>query len=430
MKKIKYLLSVIILMLLVLVGCAQNEEKSSDKTQIDFLIGKNEIVKQLDSAIVDYNKSQDEYEVKMVHLGSANFNEKMATLYSSGNAPTLINMGTGVEMMQWKDKLTDLSDLSFIDKIDPEFLRTSTIDEKLYGVPFTLEAYGYIYNKDVLDEAYSGNFDAKSIKTRDDLEGMFKKIEGIGKKAIEISPMDWSLGMHFTNVLFANQGETTEERQTFLNDLADEKIELKDNKVYQDWLATFDLMKKYNSAKKSPLATEYDTTVLNMADGEIGAWFMGNWVIPQLEEANPDGNYGFLPVPISNDESFPGNSKLSVGVPHTLAVDRESSSEEQIAGAKDFIEWLYTTEQGQDYYVNQFNFIPISTDLITLKPADSLSLDIMDFSEDNETLEWMNAYYPIDATNKMGVSIQKYLSDEITADEFTAELENYWATSK
>lgn len=428
-KKIVSLVAILILLLGVLAGCGESSS-NSDKTEVTLLIGKEEVAKELDEMVKAYNDSQENYTVKILPLAGQNVNEKLSSLYASKNAPTMINMGVAAELESWSDKLLDLSDMDIVKGIDQVYLDTTTVDGKIYGIPATIEAFGLLYNKEVLDEAVGGEFNPTTIKTRKDLKEIFEKVEKLdGKNAIQISPMDWSLGAHFTNLLFSNQSEDSTKRHKFLNNLAAGTEELDGNIVYEDWIATLDLMKEYNQAKKNPLAVEYDTSTLALANGDIGFWFMGNWAYPQLAEANPDAQFGILPVPISDEEDVYGGNQISVGVPQSWVIDKEQSTKEQQEGAKDFLTWMYQDEVGQDFYVNKLKFLPISSDF-TGTLDDPLSSAIVEYVRAGKTLEWMNTYYPADAYPTMGASLQKYLDGTINRSELGSEIQEYWINSE
>lgn len=426
MKKITIVI-VSALSFLLLTACGSNAEKesSSKKTEITLLIGKEEIATELDETIQAYNNSQDKYKVTTIPLAGQNLTEKMTSLYASKNAPVMINPGVYTEIEQWKDKWLDLSDLDFIKDIDSQYLAAGNVDGKQIGIPSTVEGFGFLYNKEVLDKAVDGDFDPNSIQTKSDLEDLMNKIESTGKNSIEISSMDWSLGAHYTNILFTNQSDTPEGRMKFINKLKAGKEDLTSNPVYNEWVDLFDLMKKHNAAKDSPLSTDYDATTLSLANGDTGLWFMGSWVMPQLKEANPDATFGILPVPLTDNPKDFGNTRISIGVPSTWAIDGFQTTKKEQAGAKDFLTWMYDDKEGQKYYVKKLGFIPINSNN-TNKPKDSLSQCVLSYLKEDRGLEWMNGRYPSTGNASMGASLQKYLSNDINRDTLAKELENYW----
>jgi len=241
--------------------------------------------------------------------------------------------------------------------------------------------------------------------------------------------MDWSLGAHLSNIMFTAQSDKHEDRLQFMSDLKAGKVDLIKNQAFNGWLDTLDLLKQYNQNKESPLSPTYDDGTLALSSGKSGMWFMGNWAFPQLNEANSETEYGIMPYPISNDAATYGNTQISVGVPFYMVIDASHSTKEQQSGAIDFLNWLVNDKAGQDFYVNQFKFIPVF-DTIQTQPDNLMSQQILKYAQDGKTLEWMNTLYPADGWATMGVSIQKYLDGKITREDLAKELEAYWKTVK
>lgn len=387
---------------------------------------KPEIAAQFEAAMAAYNASQDKYEVVSIPL-EGNAPEKMSALYASGNPPTI--MGMGQEFTTFQKYLLDLTDVEFSKHALPGTQDFVKVDGKVYGMPLTVEAFGLLYNKDVLDKVAGGDFQPSSIKTRLELKTLLDKVMAEGTAGIHLSPMDWSLGAHLSNIMFTAQSDTHEGRLQFMNDLRAGKISLIENQVFNGWLDTFDVLKQYNQNAESPLSPTYDDGTLALSSGKAGLWFMGNWAFPQLNEANGNSEYGIMAYPISDDSATYGNTQISVGVPFYMVIDASHSTKEQQTGAIDFLNWLVTDEIGQDYYVNQFKFIPVF-DNIQAQPTNLMSQQILKYAQDGRTLEWMNSLYPPDGWATMGVSMQKYLDEKITREELAIELENYWKNVK
>ncbi|MBN2981944.1 MULTISPECIES: ABC transporter substrate-binding protein [Cohnella] len=426
MKKSLSILLILAFMVSVLAACgggSDGGEEAGSKVEITVLVGKQEIAQQFEEMVKEYNESQDGANVTVVSTAGQNGYERITTLYAAGNAPTIMHFLS--EFGEMQSKLADLSDQEWVQNANEGTLDYVTVDGKVYGMPMSVEAFGLLYNKSVLDQAVGGSFDPATIKTRDDLKALFDKIEATGAKAVEISPVDWSLGAHLTSVYMANESDTHEGRLQYIEDLKSGAADLNADEAFNGWLDTFDLLKEYNISKDAPLAALYDDGPMLLADGEVGTWFMGNWAYTQIKEIDPDGEYGFLPLPISNDASDPGNSSISVGVPEYWAIDKEQSTPEQQQAAKDFLNWMVSSEKGQDYYVNKFNFVPAYGNF-AVKPQDPVSTSMMGYMEAGNTLAWMNNYYPPEAFPSMAASLQKYLSNNIDRAGLVKEFGDYW----
>lgn len=407
---------------------SEGASQTGEKTKITILgTLKDEVADQFNEEMKEYNNSQDKYEISSIPLDGTAM-QKLTSLYASGNAPTLFT--SGQEAATFKDKLLDLKDVKQLEQAQPGTTELMTDDDgKVYGMPITVEAFGILYNKSAVDEAVGGEFDPSTINTQDALKDLLTKVEASGISADQISGVDWSLGAHLTNLMFTTQSDSLDQNLQFMTDLKDGKVDLSGNKSYNGWLDTLDILLDHNMNKKSPLAPTYDDNILAFAQGKAGLWFQGNWATPMIMDANSSMDIGILPYPISNDPSDYGNTQISVGASQYFCVDASQSSKEQQEGAVDFLNWFFTSEKGQDYYVNQLNFIPAYKN-ITETPSDNLSKMIVNYMNDGKTLSWMNMYYPGDGVTSLGASMQKYVSGNVDRQGLATEFEKYWEAQK
>jgi raffinose/stachyose/melibiose transport system substrate-binding protein len=409
---------------------AKNCETNTEVTWLGTI--KVEIQDQFLAAVDDYNASQNCYTIKSVAGEGDSLLANLTTLYAAGNAPVVMTMLQ--ELPNMADKLYDWTGSDLEAKVaDPALLQAAKQGGKQVGLPVTAEAFGLLYNKNVLEAA---GVDPSTINTRTGLEAAFKAVQTSGKAAIHFSGLWWSLGAHLTNKYFTNTSDDHEARLTVLDGLADGTYDLAKDATWTNWLDTFDLLKKYDINAKKPSITDadYDAAALDLAKGNVGFWFMGNWAEPNLLTNNPDNSYGIMPYPISDDAAAHGNNSISVGVPFYFTIDKEQSTEEERAGAIDFLTWLITSEAGQQHYAgsiedNNMSFIPVYKDF-TVQPTTNMAQQIAKYISESKTLEWMNSYYPAGGQNKYGDASQKYLTGKTNRAQFTTEFQNSWKGEK
>ncbi|MUG46189.1 ABC transporter substrate-binding protein [Paenibacillus woosongensis] len=402
---------------------------SGKAVKISLLNSKGEIQTQLEEAAKAFHEDNPDItlEIMAAPAGTSPF-ERASTLYASGNPPTMMMLDTG-DVEKFKDRILDLSEEKWNADAVENATNLTTFDGNNYGFPLAIEGYGFIYNKAVLDEAAGGSFDPSTIKTRDDLENLFKQIEASGKKALIISPMDWSLGAHFLPLAYAGQNKDMAEVNKFMDSLKAGTEDLSGNAVLNGLLDTFDMMKQYNIDKKSPLAGVYERGPEVLGKGEVGIWFQGNWAWPQIQDFDTaSGAYGFLPVPISNNQEDYGNQEISSAVSKRIIVDKEKSTPEQQEAAKKFLNWIVYEEKGQDFLVNQASIIPAFKN-ITIPAADPLGQSIQDYIARGKSQESMSTL-PADHWAKVGASMQKYLNNSGDRATLIKEIEEYWTSVK
>jgi raffinose/stachyose/melibiose transport system substrate-binding protein len=347
-------------------------------------------------------------------------------MYAAKNAPTI--MYTLQEIPDMADKVMDLKTTRLARLVSKSLLASGNVNGRQVGVPSTAEAFGLLYNKKVLDKA---GVDPSKIATRADLEAAFKKVEASGKKPLHFSAIWWSLGAHFTNIFHTNVGKTKEARLSGLDDLVAGKANLANNGTFKNWVATMDLLKKYNAGKVNLTDTEYDASIANLAGGDFGFMFQGNWTEPNLITASKGDDFGIMPLPISNNAKDYGNDSIPVGVPGYFMIDAEQSTTWQRKGAIDFLTWLYTSPAGQKRVAGPveeggMSFIPVYKGF-KIEPKTYMAKEISKFASAGKTLDWMNSYYPAGLQEEVGkVSMQQYFTDKISAADLAKAIENAW----
>lgn len=388
---------------------------------------KIEIQEQFLAAVDEYNAANTScVEVSVIEYPQGEpFFSVVTPLYEADNAPTV--MTALQEVPDMAERVMDWSGTELAGLAADGTLANATFDGKVAGIPVTAEAFGLLYNKAVLDEA---GVDPASIATRDDLEAAFQAVEATGRDAVHFSGLWWSLGAHFTNKYHTVASADRDSRLAVLEELKAGEKSLLEDPAFINWLDTFDLMKQYSTSTASISDTDYDQGVENLGSGEVGFWFMGNWAEPNLLTTDPEGSFGLMPLPQTNNASDYGNDSISVGVPFYMMIDEEQSTQEERDGAVDFISWLLTTPEGQARWSgpiedNGMNFIPVYEGF-TVSPTTFMSQDIASYIEAGKSLDWINSYYPAGLQDVYGAEAQKYYDGISDRPAFAAGLEAAW----
>ncbi|WP_068773651.1 ABC transporter substrate-binding protein [Paenibacillus sp. FJAT-26967] len=380
---------------------------------------KVEIAEALTKLIAEYEKETGvKIEVQTVG-GGADYGAALKAKFNSDDKPDIFNNGGNADMEVWQEHLEDLSDQPWVKDLAQGAGDPMTKDGKIYGMPIGLEGYGYIYNKDLFQQAGI----TELPKTITQLEEAAKKLQ-----AKNITPFVngygewWVLGNHFVNVPFANQADPDK----FIKDLNAGAAKIPGNAAFDNWVKLFDLTLKYGN--KNPLQTDYNTQVTEFATGKAAMTQQGNWTQVQISKTNPNINIGFLPMPISDDAA--ASDKLLVGVPNNWVVNKNSANKEE---AKKFLNWLVNSDMGKKYITNEFKFIPaVKTIPVDEKVVGPLAADIMKYVKEDKILSWNWFKFPSgEATSKkFGDIMQGYVGKQVNKDQMLTEFQKTWDSLK
>ena len=403
------------------------EAAEGEKTKITVYLG-GDAADENQKIIETFNEQSDTIEAEMVTLteGSSSY-EMLTVMYNAGNPPTVYFMEAG-DVLKLTDKLTDLSDMECLQYANEGTTEDVTVDGVVYGIPANLQAYGIMYNKRVLESVMGADFDPSTITTREEFKEVCDKVQEAGIAPVAISPFDWNLGNHWFNQVYSGQSENREDRDAFVQSLREGTADLENNEIFNDYMDTFDLLMEYNYYKDNPLETVADGNEKQaqlMALDQVAFWFHGNWATANLRTLDEEGEYGFIPVPVS--ESNPNSGKICTLVPGYFCVEGSTTTEEEQAAGKEFLNWLINSEEGQQYVIDCGNIPAYTNNEATIE--ESVSQSAVEYTNSGETFP-MYVMYPSDHATQVGASMQKYLAGEIDRSGLAQEISDYWASQE
>lgn len=428
----------------VMSGCKSNTDSGSEKegtgketvttsdkpVTIDIFQFKVETKDQLEKAAKLYMEENKNVKINIQTVGGGDdYGAALRTKFSSGQEPTIYNIGGMQDAIDWKEKLEDLSSEPWVSQAFEGTLEAVKLEGKVLGMPFNQEGYGLIYNKAVLEKA---GIDPKSIKSFSDLEKACETLESkktdLGLEAVIALPgkEDWVLGLHMSNFAFSN------EYKSVVDAFNAKTTEFK----YADgFKKILDLQVKYafkpDGSNKSINSVDYATQVeKKFALGKVAFIQQGNWAYGGVAGIDEElaQNIGFVPVAIDGVS----DGKIPVGVPMYWAVNSKKTDDEKKA-AKAFLNWLYTSDKGKEMIIKEFKFIPAfkGYEGDNLKPADPLAADILNFSNAGNTLPWVFMGYPTGFGQKqLGADMQKYIAGELTWEKLVENAKANWETAR
>lgn len=429
------LLCVCLAALLVLTLVTDFSGAAGAKTSITFLNSKGEIQSDLESVAAQY-ESITGVKINVIPCGSGTSPlQNISQMYSSGNPPTMAMLDTTDVVEIAEEKALDLSQEAWVEQAGNLAYKIAgkRHDEEagsIYSFPVGAETPGLIYNRTAIEQTLGASFDPQQCNTTDKLQALLSQLREKGMKwPVILSKEDWSLGAHYLGHFYSDQNLSPAKVDAFIQDLKDQKIEVKSNAVFHGMLDTLDMLKEYNVNHKDPLAAIYEEDPSYLADGSAAFWFNGTWAWANVKDFLDKGDtqeFGILPLPVSNDEEDERNNVFTGMGSKQIMIDRIAATPEQQQAAKDFLHWLAFDAQGQSAMVNTLNLVPVFKN-VTLEPTDDLGKSLKQYLDNGKTV--FGPMLPADHWTQLGGQMQEYLAGRLSREDLAQKIEKYW-TSK
>lgn len=418
-----------------LSGCGQ-KKKDYD---VYFFNGKSEIAESLEDACKTYEEETGK-KVKVFTVGTVEGNETLRSEIKSKDYPTVFATNSiGIE--EWKSAgyALDASGLQNADLKElyeniPESMRLEFEGEGNYGVPYNIEGYGLIGNKELLmdilsldtidqfkadyQEAGYEEFQAmtealdlyiqsgtggaftlngNTYTVRDGKSDLTKDLTGVFAIA---GAEKWTYGNHYGNFpISAVYGTVYDVRE------ADpEKAEELRTPIIKS-LNELEFATQFAAGADGPVergpqfinstVTGYDQAIQMLAERKALFIKNGNWIYSSVANISEETakNLFMLPVKVSlEDEDITVDGlaadQMNRSVPEFVSqyyVINAKATDEERREAEDFVYWLNTSEVGMDYIINKFAFVPFNADENT-ELDNPLSNDLIEYKVNGNIL--------------------------------------------
>lgn len=394
MKRIAAIALVLLLSLSLFAG--GSSEKTSNK--IIIFQSKVEITDALEDAAADFTKETG-IDVEIWETTGDDYRAQLRLRLAGDEVPTIFSVSKGAEADMFKGYLADISSGEVQQYISDSM--ALTMNGTSVGVPYSVEGYGLVVNTDLLSpEDYTTQ------------AGLFAEIaSGKANNTFGLSQESYFLIGHILNTPFA----IMDDPDAFLAEYENGGVRLIDQPEFQAFAELMELIRSY---ALNPMEINYDRSCGDFATGKTTLIHQGNWAYGMFDDYDVNFNMALVALPLLD------NDRIAVSVPYYWVVNSQASAEQQANGIK-FLDWLYTSETGKKYVIDEFGFVPAISNIST-ESLDPLSADVAEAAGSGKTLPWVFSNWPMNIidTDFAPITQEFFITPSMSGADFVNRIDD------
>ncbi|MDM5326232.1 ABC transporter substrate-binding protein [Neobacillus sp. CF12] len=411
----KKLISSILVIVMVMVGCSNKESSSSfdpEEIELNIMMSFPQYMDQWETYIDQFEKKmldEENLNVKVnLEMPSSDQYESVLQARLSGNdAPDLFTLhSNNISTYNKAGHLTDLTNEPFTEKLFENVKKTITHDGKIFVVPIESQAWGVLYNKKIFNE-----LNLTAPETLNELEKITETLKENG----------------YTPFLLAYQEQWVPQLMTALTLGGKVSGEVPDwvERMYagegsyeemRDIFGPIDLIMKNGTDRAMELGSELGAA--DFANGKAAMFVQGTWASGTIMQTNPDMELGVFPLPINNNKA---NTLVNLSTSTTLAVHPDSKVKDVALKFANYV--LDDKDSSTLFESTRFNPIAAIHDYET----DPWVTDAYQYVEEGRS--YQDLVLPQAVTEEQGKLLQEYYIGSITKDEFIKRMDEVFAES-
>lgn len=378
------------------------------KKTIRILQGKIEITDNWKRLAAAYEKEHPDVELVIDTVGGGlDYIIALNDRFVAGNPPDLFMDIGYTQLTPWLDQVVDLSGEPWVADLLPGVAAPVTRGGRIYGFPFAIEGFAFVYNKTLFAKAGIRELP----RSLGELEQACLKLEATGIQPFSNGYAEWwVLGNHYLNLLLASQPDPGR----FVDDWTQGRVRLADNPLTNAWLDLLDLSVRHDLPDPTH-SGDYASSLAALLAGKVAMIQQGNWIQPELDRMEEPPDLGFLPMPLAGPAGNAGAASakprmgLMSGVPTFLMVSKNSPSRDE---ALELLRWLNGSELGRRAYAQGLCLIPPYKSFAG-QSLTGLNRLLMEEWRAGRTLGWEFPRLPLGATELIGDALMKYIEGKL-----------------
>ena len=414
-----------------LAACGSSTSGDDAKGKVYYLNFKPEAADQWTALAKEYTKEKG-VEVKVQTAASGTYEQTLKSEIAKTEAPTLFQVNGPVGYQNWKKYTADMSNTDVYKELANQDVALKDGD-KVVGVPYVMETYGLIYNKDILNKYFAldgakatsmdeiDNFDtlkavADDMQARKDELG----IKGAFTSAGFDSSSDWRFKTHLANLPLYYE---------FKDDNVTEQPATIKGTYLPNYKKIFDLYIADSTTDPTQLSAKTgDDANSEFALGEAAFYQNGTWAWTDLQKAGMKAeSVGMMPI----YTGVKGEEKqgLATGSENYWCINDKASDADKKA-TEDFLSWVITSDTGKKSLSQDMGFTTPFKTFDDVKFDNPLTEAAVEDQKSGKTqVSWNFTMMPSEEwKNKVGQALLEYAQGTGKWDAVKTAFVDGWAS--
>ena len=412
-------------------ACGSSTSGDDAKGKVYYLNFKPEAADQWTALAKEYTKEKG-VEVKVQTAASGTYEQTLKSEIAKTEAPTLFQVNGPVGYQNWKKYTADMSNTDVYKELANQDVALKDGD-KVVGVPYVMETYGLIYNKDILNKYFAldgakatsmdeiDNFDtlkavADDMQARKDELG----IKGAFTSAGFDSSSDWRFKTHLANLPLYYE---------FKDDNVTEQPAKIKGTYLPNYKKIFDLYIADSTTDPTQLSAKTgDDANSEFALGEAAFYQNGTWAWTDLQKAGMKAeSVGMMPI----YTGVKGEEKqgLATGSENYWCINDKASDADKKA-TEDFLSWVITSDTGKKAISQDMGFTTPFKTFDDVKFDNPLTEAAVEDQKSGKTqVSWNFTMMPSEEwKNKVGQALLEYAQGTGKWDAVKTAFVDGWAS--
>lgn len=300
--------------------------------KVTFLTNRTDMIgKEYDDYVKRFNEKYPDITIEF-EASQTDYNQQIKVRMASGELPDLMFI-PDIPNSDLPKYFAPLDDLELSAEVT--FKDFKSYDGKLYGITTGNSTSGIVYNK----KAFADAGITELPKTWDEFLAACEKLKQNGVIPLSSNFKDkWPLGNWVYDL-----PRVIENNKDFPNERLNMEAPFSMDNGYGKAMSLLRTLAEKGYLEKDINSTNFEQSKKDVANGKMGMYFLGNWVINQVIGVGAESdNIGFFPLPFDNS----GEIRAGLNPDFFYAVSKDSKN---LEAAKAFLTWMLEDSGYEDF---------------------------------------------------------------------------------